>query len=296
MSETSDITAGIETVAAAPPAVIPSAALSTVQNKVYICLPWQKQTNPITSFVLAGLRNRRQATMCMNFGDAFVAHSRNTCVDLFLASPCEWSFWLDDDMLVPFGNAQWFNSYSGANLPEKFAGLHAIDRLLSHRKTIVGGLYFGRHPHGAPMYGEGRVPQEAAYARKAPYDLIKPTRWVATGCLLVHRSVFTDISKRFPRLNGNWFSSSEHHAMDLLDQLRALLNDGPKSGEQAYRAHQLLENGLAKIQSTSSLGMGEDVQFCIRAKEVGHQPYVDMGLVCGHIGHSVYGSWNTRSK
>lgn len=296
MNAGSDSTAGIESVAASPSPVIPAAALATVQNKVFICLPWQKHTNPMTAFVLAGLRNRRQATMCMNFGDAFVAHSRNTCAELFLKSPCEWSFWLDDDMVVPFGNAQWFNAYTGSNTPEPFASMHAIDRLLSHKKTVVGGLYFGRHPHGAPMYGEGRQAVEATYARKAPYDLIKPTRWVATGCLLVHRSVFTDITKKYPRLDGHWFSSSEHEAMDLLQDLRKLLNDPRKDGELAYRAQQMVETGIARIGSNSSLGMGEDVQFCVRAKEAGHQPYVDLGLVCGHIGHQIYGGWNTRQK
>lgn len=300
MIQPSDHTAGIEPVAAEPRT---SFSAASVNSKVFICLPWQKQTNPMTTLCVAALQDRRKSTLCLNFGDAFVAHSRNVCADRFLASKCDWSFWMDDDMLVPFGNATWFNAYSGANLPEEFAGLHAIERLLSHGKTLVGGLYFGRHQHGPPMYGEGRVPQEADYARKAPMNVVKPTRWVATGCMMVHRSVFEDIEKKYPRLargkdgkGGNWFTSSEHKAMDLLQRIRETLSGGRMDGELAYKVHQMVESGIADANASSSLGIGEDVQFCVRAKECGHQPHVDMGLVCGHIGHAIYGPWNTVRK
>jgi hypothetical protein len=299
--ERSDHTAGIETVSVPPKTSVNAA---TVNTKVFICLPWQKMTNPLTAFAMAGLLDRRRSTTCMNFGDAFVAHSRNTCVDLFLATPNEWSFWLDDDMLPPFGNAKWFNAYTGANYPDAFAGMHSIDRLLSHNKTLVGGLYFGRHKHGAPMYSEGMSnPQEAIYCRKAPMNVIKPTRWVATGCLLVHRRVFEDIERKFPRLargrdgkGFNGFTSSEHHLMDRIDECRSMLAEGMMTGEKCLKALDILERVSAEAGRNSSLGMGEDVQFCVRAMEAGHQPHVDLGLVCGHVGHCVYGPWNTSKK
>jgi len=129
-----DHTAGIDSVATPPKTTV---AMAHANTKVFVCLPWQKHCNPLTAFCLAGLLDRRRTTTCMNFGDAFVAHSRNTCVDLFLASSCEWSFWMDDDMLIPFGNAKWFNAYAGYPLNEKFSGLHAIDRLLA-ANTLAG--------------------------------------------------------------------------------------------------------------------------------------------------------------
>jgi hypothetical protein len=239
-------------------------------------------------------------TTCLNFGDAFVIHTRNNIATKFLESDCDWMFTVDDDMVIPFGNGKWFNSVLGTELPEPFASFSAVDRLLSHKKTLVGGLYFGRHPKGSPMYGEGINQTEAVFARKAPHDVVKPTRWVATGCLLVHRSVFLAIEKRFPRLArkagkpGHWFTPSEHSAMDALERIQAAL-DGPMSGETAYAAKRIVEESIAQAKNQSSLGVGEDVQFCHRAHLAGHQPYVDMGLVCGHIGHAVYGPWNTRS-
>lgn len=297
----SDSTAGIETVAAPPRNVLNAA---TMNSKVFIALPWYKQTNPITAFCVMGLVDRRRTSTCLNFGDAFVAHSRNTCADLFLSSNCEWMLMIDDDMLIPFGNAKWFNAYSGANLPEKFAGLHALDRLLSHGKTLIGGLYWGRHKHGAAMYAEGAaIPKEAEFARTAPLDLIKPTRWVATGCLLVHRSVFEAVEKKFPRLargldgkGGNYFTSTEHHILERVDECRKFLSEGAMDGNKALKVFQMLEAAAKEARHKSSMGMGEDVAFCIRAAEAGHQPYVDFGLVCGHIGHEVYGPWNTKKR
>jgi hypothetical protein len=275
-----------------------------MNTKVFVALPWQKNTNPITSFCVNGLLDRRRTHTCLNFGDAFVAHSRNTCADLFLASPCEWMLMVDDDMLIPFGNAHWFNAYAGTNLPEKFAGANALDRLLSHGKKLIGGLYFGRHRNGLPMYGEGASnPKEHEFALKAPMDIIKPTRWVATGCLLIHRQVFEDIEKKYPALarnaerkGGHWFTSSEADLLPGLEAIRKEMADGPMTGEKALRAYSLIESLAKKCRSNSSLGMGEDVTLCVRAAAAGHQPYVDFGLVCGHVGQCVYGPWNTKRR
>jgi hypothetical protein len=295
--EFSDQTAGVESVPAAPRTTVSAATIST---KVFVALPWQKHTNPMTAFCVAGLLDRRRTHTCMNFGDAFVAHSRNTCADLFLASPCDWMLTIDDDMLIPFGNANWFRAYAGSNIPDKFAGMHALDRLLSHNKTLIGGLYFGRHSKGLPMYGEGAAnPKEKEFARSAPVDLIKPTRWVATGCMLIHRRVFEDIEKKYPQLarrpdgkGGQWFTSSEADLLNGLEDIRDMMAAGPMSGEKALKAYSQIESLAKKCRSNSTLGMGEDVTLCVRAAAAGHQAYVDFGLVCGHIGHQVWGPWN----
>lgn len=34
-------------------------------------------------------------------------------------------------------------------------------------------------------------------------------------------------------------------------------------------------------------GVGEDVSFCVNAKEAGFEIFVDTGLVCGHIGNTI---------
>ena len=283
-----------------PMAVNPAQSVVMLNKRVLLVLPWGKHTNPITAFSVAQLQDRRRTSTALNFGDAFVAHSRNACADIFLASDKEWMLTIDDDMIVPFGNGPWFNSHTRFNFSEPFASFNALDRLMSHGKTLVGALYCGRYPGAFPMFGEGANEAVIDYIKKAPYDEVRPTRWVGTGCMLIHRSVYEDIEKRFPRLGrgadgkgGQWFSSSEHTALDWIDRTREMLSAGPMDGPKAMKAFEMLESAAAEARSKSTLGMGEDVQFCIRAREAGHQPFVDLGLVCGHLGHTVYGPYNT---
>ena len=259
-------------------------------SQVCICLPSYKMMEPRMAFSVMGLINncRGKTAAMLDFGDAFIVHSRNKLAAGFLKTKMEWMLTIDDDMVVPWGNARLFNSFTQFNLPERFAGRNAVDRLLSHGKTLVGGLYFGRWRHGKAMYGEGGDMDEMRYAKRGPYDLIKPTRWVGTGCMLIHRSVLLDIEKKFPHLartpdgkGGQWFTSSEHDLTLAVD--KALENPDPaKAMDELRRARQISKRH-------SSLGMGEDVQFCIRATQAGHQPHVDMGLLCGHIGSYCYG-------
>jgi hypothetical protein len=270
---------------------------TSVAAKVMLVMPWYKTTNPVTAFSVMGLIDRRRTALCMNFGDAFVIHSRNSLADQFLASGLEWMLTIDDDMVVPFGDARWFKAYAELDdLPMKAASLNALDRLLASGKTLVGAFYCGRHRRGKPMYAEAcNSAQEAKYAKSGPHDVIKPTRWVATGCMLVHRSVFLDIEKKFPRLarrengmGGQWFTPSEQDAMAAMDRGRELLRAG-KHAEALVE----LDAGAALAKANSGLGMGEDVSMCIRAKEAGHQPWVDLGLWCGHIGSRCYHPRNT---
>ena len=263
--------------------------------RVLIALPWHKSSNPMTSFCVAQLIDRRRTASLLHYGDAFVAHSRNSCADAFLKSKCQWMLMIDDDMLVPFGDANWYKSHTRFNLPDKFASLDAVDRLISHGKTLVGALYFGRSSGARAVYNETNDEREAIYARGAPYDLAKPTRWVGTGCFMVHRTVFEDIEKRFPALarnprgtGGQWFTSTEASLTQRLNALRDYLTAGPLTGEKAFGALEKVESMLAEAKRENPLGSGEDVSFCLRAAAAGHQPYVDLGLRCGHIGSHVF--------
>ena len=267
-------------------------------KQVCVLLPWYKTTNPVTAFSIMSMLDRAKMAVMLNFGDAFIAHTRNTLAENFLRSSMEWSLTVDDDMVLPCGNAKWFNSLTGMNLPEKFAGMHTVNRLLSHGKTVVGALYFGRWKHGKPVYAEGAsLASEETYARRGPHDVCKPTKWVGTGCMLIHRSVFLDIEDRFPHLArnaegkfGHWFTSSEHDLRQASKSALEILNDGAASeASRLAKATKMLEEANTRSRYHSSLGMGEDVAFCVRATQAGHQPHVDMGLVCGHMGNQIFG-------
>lgn len=266
-------------------------------RKVCLLFPWYKETNPITAFSIMSFLDRAKMGAMIQFGDAFIAHSRNKLTDSFLKSNCEWALTVDDDMVLPCGNAAWFNSFTGFDLPEWSAGLNSVNRLLSHQKTLVGALYFGRWKKGKPVYAEGGAPREEEWARSGPHDTVKPTRWVGTGCLLIHRSVFLDIEKKFPHLarnadgaNGNWFTSSEHDLKESARAVMEVLNDDSVAAEVRIReAKKLMDESEHRSKVNSKLGTGEDVQFCVRATQAGHQPHVDMGLICGHMGSFCFG-------
>lgn len=267
-------------------------------KSVCIMMPSYKTSNPRTTFALMSMLDRTKMAVMLDFGDAFIAHSRNKLGDNFLKTKIEWAFSVDDDMIVPFGNAELFNLFTRFNLPAASAGLHTINRLLSHGKTLVGGLYFGRWAHGKAVYAEGNVDKvEEVFARRAPHDICKPTKWVGTGCLLIHRTVFLDIEKKFPHLArnekgefGHWFTSSEHDLKDATEKALVILNDNSVSeGVRVAEAKKLILYGRERSRGHSGLGMGEDVTFCVRAAQSGHTPHVDFAVVCGHIGDKCYG-------
>jgi hypothetical protein len=237
----------------------------------------------------------------LNFGDAFIAHSRNTIADHFLASTFEWLLSIDDDTVPPFGDARAFKAYTGWDwMPDEFAGMNCIDRLLSHGKTLIGALYFGRWKNAPPVFNEGGDHKQAEFARKAPIDEIRVTRWVGTGCLMVHRSVFEDIEKKFPvlargqhKMGGQFYTSSEHALLDNVTRMRNMLAEGPMTADKCYKALALSEAALADTRANSSLGTGEDVALCLRARQAGHVPHVDFGCVAGHFGSYCYGPRNS---
>lgn len=264
-------------------------------ERVLIGLPWQKTVNPLTAFCISRLVDTRRCAVTLNHGDAFVAHTRNAIVDVLLKSKLEWVLMCDDDMILPTGDANVFRSYTGFKFDEKFMALNALDRLMSHKKTLVGALYFGRQSQNSPpVYNEGMSnKQEADYARNGPHDLIKPTKWVGTGCMLAHRTVFEDIEKRFPNLarvdgkDGQWFTSTEASLRTITERVCGELQSN-LTPAGAFKAASDLQHALALSKAENPRGCGEDVALCLRATAAGHTAYVDMGLRCGHIGTFCY--------
>lgn len=227
------------------------------------------------------------------YGDAFIAHTRNTCVDVFLESSCEWILFVDDDMVIPFGDSGWFRQNTGFDFPEQFMGFNAIDRLMSAKKTVVGALYYGKHSGAHPVFNEGADPLVSGHVRRGPHDEVRGTKWVGTGCMLAHRTVFLDIEKQFPQLarkgtrGGNWFTSTEASLVTKLQNLCSNMDEIPASEVKKI---------LTQANHENTLGFGEDVSFCHRALAAGHMPHVDLGLVCGHVGNCIYGPNNTGKK
>lgn len=265
-------------------------------RSVCVVFPWYKTASPKTVFSLMSLLDRTRMAVMLDYGDAFIAHSRNKLADQFLKTGLEWMLTVDDDMILPFGNAALFKNFTGFKYGDKFAGMNTVNRLLSHGKTLVGALYMGRWSHGRAVYAESSNKTEDDWARRGPHDTVKPTQWVGTGCLLIHKTVFLDIEKKFPQLargtggvGGQWFTSSEHDLKAAAVESLSILRDSSiPEGVRVVEVLARLEQGTHYSSRNSGLGVGEDVIFCRRAGQSGHQPHVDCGLRCGHIGEAVY--------
>lgn len=269
---------------------IPDSALRE-KRKVLIALPWYRAAHPLTTVALLNLFQKDCMGVSISFGDAFIVHARNKLATKFLASKFDWMLTLDDDTVPPCGNAAWFNESTGLDLPPWAAGLNAIDRLVSHGKTLVGATYFGRSPDAPPIFSEG-VQRRKQLLASGPVNEVVPTKWVGTGCLLTHRRVFEDIEKKFPHLSreknngtGQWFTSSEHDLRRAVDDALDDLSSGVCPPEEILKR---LSRERQRSSINSSLGMGEDVQLCVRATQSGHLPHVDLGLWCGHFGPAGY--------
>lgn len=264
--------------------------------KVCILLPWYKTSNPLTATSVAALLKRQNTSWSVDFGDAFIAHSRNKLADKFLSKNVEWSVWVDDDMIVPFGDEAWLNHYCG--FTRRIPGVNCIDKLVAHNKTLVGALYRGRYPGGKWMFGEASAqPKLNLEISRGQHKGLRPTAWVATGCLLIHRQVFLDIEQKFPHLarkadgtGGNWFSSSEHDLVDGVQRVMQVIEDASvDESTKIVEIRRIMMRARQASEQNSKLGTGEDVIFCHRARQAGHTAHVDLDCVAGHYGNHVFG-------
>lgn len=236
---------------------------------VCLCIPFLKQTNPGTAVAIAAIAmdlGKERMSFKHQLGDGVIANSRNKLAEAFLKETnCPWSFWIDDDMIPPIGRSDlWkYMTHAPKNYPDKASGMHCVERLLSHKKYIVGGTYYGRTPEGAPMFHEAMFDKEAHMAARNVVDGIRKTDWVGTGCMLIHRQVFLDIQKTQPEL-------------------------APVTERSMTRAIRK-EWDFFRMTETN----GEDVSFCARARAAGHEIFIDTGLQVAHIGYASYCGWNT---
>lgn len=124
-----------------------------------------------------------------------------------------------------------------------------VDRLIAHRKDIVGGLYFTggfstpKRPH---LYvieeQEGKPTLQVLW--DYPLNSLVEVNGTGAGCLLITRRVCKAI----------WRARGKEHPMPWF----------------AFGAH-------------NNVPIGEDIAFCLTAGRLGYPTYVDTSLVIGHI-------------
>lgn len=230
---------------------------------VCLVLPCYKDFNwkVVYNFMAIAMKYRQAIRLEMR-EDSMVARSRNQLAKRFLDTGASWLICFDTDMLFPMGHAGIYGQLLGASakiIGNNFLGLNTIERMISWNKSIVGGCYWDRSG-GGRLIAAGTQP----ILNPIPSDTLYAAKFCGTGCLAINRQVFLDIAAKF----------TETFADDRL---------GNESGFYTP----IMQGGRM---------MGEDEAFGWRATEAGHPTYIDLGLICGHIGTTIHSLPLTGSK
>ena len=159
------------------------------------------------------------------------------------------------------------------------------------------------------MYAEAMSDDNEDRRSRTFVDEVRPTDWVGTGFLQHGREVLLDIQKSMPHLapqhpseNWHYFSSTSDAIVSKFSEMQQKADAAAVAvRSDAGAAERILADLASLMRSTyddylksNRLNQGEDQLFCRRAAKAGHQPHVDLGLICGHIdGSTVYGPHNT---
>lgn len=238
-------------------------------------------------------------------GDSLIPRVRDKMAATFLNSKDEWQLQIDDDIVFPYGlgpelakfYANWmhpdtFRAFFNEGVFRLALSMNAIDEILrsgiKDNKRIVGGLYFWR--------GGSRNINEAGSVIPAQEDgsfgvefKLRPDNYIvtdklSTGFILIHRSVYEDIQDKFPDLEYhipiNITGKSTfafYNPMVTQEKIKILDPDDP--------------NKL--ISEIKGFYRSEDYAFTWRAKQCGYDPCLNMNILLGHEGSSIY-SWFDR--
>jgi hypothetical protein len=231
--------------------------------KLSIIVPTSTGRHPLTDKCLDKLKTAEMEIEPESFNSLY--HVRNMAAARFLASGREWSFWSDADMIHPCGDAAWFKRVTGkARYPDIYAGMNTIHRLLVHKKSIVSVVYIEKISRGLVQFQGGDNPSRRQMLSRGPSPELITADWCGFGGVLVHRSVFVDVAKGgfAPRLTNDYMRKKLGYEWGFFNP-----------AEEHF---------------------GDDISFCIRAKNAGHQTYIDCAVMSEHIGTKCYGFEDLR--
>jgi len=233
---------------------LPSYRCEFAGRDIFVGWPWYKSSNPVTAACQVAMAldfGRDKIRFDMAIGDSKIEHARNRLTHKFLETDAKWMMMIDDDIIPCIGRPAWFRYWVQAarNIDDFPLQRHTLHRLIGAGKTLVGASYFGRQEGGALMASD----QSLAPRARVYEDKVIEVDWVGTGCILIHRKVFEDIRAKFG------------------DELKINVPDYDYDYFRPFDS-----------------ARGEDVSFCTRAKQAGHQPHLDLGLPVFHVGYKTY--------
>jgi len=243
------------------PTTAPPSNGETKRGTIAFCCVTDRDFSPAVLEAFSVLIRNHQMPIIIK-AETLLIRGRNLVAERFLRTKAEWSFWVDSDMLIPFGSPEWFKDKSKvSNLrPEQYA-FDAVKRLLGHHQDFVGAVYAARTEGSQMVIQPDLEPRHEADRQlcnlirlNQAYGL-KDVGWLGFGCVLIHRRVFEAIGRTDPEVR----------------------------------------EGKASFFDTTS-AKGEDVRFSERATTAGFRPKLDVELVCGHIGRKCFIPENTKGK
>lgn len=227
------------------------------QMSVVVCAPVLGQPTLPFMWTLLYLAKKYQLGFDVQ-ADTAIWRSRNMLAHRFLKSGANWSLWLDSDVAGPIANEDWYRWITRSEvLPQETSRFDLLQRLMSHSKPIVGGVYAARTFHGQlviqpdvqPRHHEDKVLSNEI--RRSTARGLAAVDWIGFGCALVHRSVFLEVQNRFPDL-------------------------APLSEFAPWRVFQPLGDE------------GEDEAFCQRVRACSIPIWLDTQLICPHMGNMAF--------
>lgn len=159
----------------------------------------------------------------------------------------------DHDMFYPTGDVDYWRSVTKTTLPDRYGEVNFIERMLGHPADyhVIGGMYRDKkngieyqcnRGHNTPGFNE-------RYNKGELRGIIED-EWVATGAMRV--------------------SSKVIHAM--IDASMTSMQDirPTKHGREF--------GWFSRVRHD----VGEDVQFCLRVRQLGFRVFLDLDLRCHH--------------
>ena len=175
-------------------------------------------------------------------GDALISRSRSIVASAFLRSNCDVLLTIDSDI--------WFRPQDAVKLAEE-----------AFRYHMIGSMYVTRsatRPQPAVL-----LPDEPVYFD----DSAKPltVRFISTGFMAVHRSVFERVSKTLPMCHKGWNDQGSDTSFWPFYMPFVLPDDHEEN-----------------------LYLSEDWAFCERARQAGYKIWLDPSIRLGHVGNYMF--------